>query len=270
MGLEEALALESLGSGRYRRLIDAQWCNLHGGAFGGYSAALAMAACAAESPHKALCSMHVLFLESVKPQHLDLQVESERRGRSFSALRVSGTQNGRRVLAATALFKPDAPRAAVDHAEPSHISAAPADAGALPWLDIYPFYRWLETRAIDYPADMDSFVTAQPRPIAVWSRPRHGELSSGFMTQLYDILLADAHIADAMLRWPGTGPLSLLSLDLHMQWSGRFAANGWRRLVASAPCPADGIGTCSAVLYDEQRRECATASQQAWNHPGLG
>lgn len=262
--LGQEFALEYLGGGCYRRVIDERWGNANNAIFGGYAAAVCLAAAAAESRHAALCSAHIMFLAPTKPGSIELAVTSERQGRSFSALRVLGLQGERHVLAANAWFWP-----ATGSSESLPLQGppppSPSQATAIPWLDDYPFYRWMETLALDYPDRMDRFVTADYRPIDVWSRPRGASLPPGLMTQLYDVLLADAHTADGAARWPGFYPEATISLDLHMQWAAGLHQPGWRRLTATAIPPLDGLSASSATICDDKGRVCATSSQQAWS-----
>jgi acyl-CoA thioesterase len=251
------------GSGRYKRTIHANWCNFDERVFGGYTAALCFAAAARESVHPALASGHVVFLDAVCPETIEFEVTILRRGRSLTAVRVDALQRGKPVVACQAWLRaaPSEP-APVGHTDAIQGLATTVD---LAWLaSDLGFHGWLESRGVDYPRNWQEFAQDRQRSVDLWVQPRPGLLASGVMTQLFDILVADAFIADSHLRGQACNPADLVSLDLGIQWTPLTHRTGWRRIRAESPPVTDGSAACVATLEDETGSVCATATQQAW------
>jgi acyl-CoA thioesterase len=260
--LENEFLLDG-GSGTYHREISSRWENSDDRIFGGYSAALSFAAAARESPHGTFCSGHVMFLEGVHAGRIELVVTPLRVGRSVAAMRVEGLQDGRRVLATAVWLRsaptPDAPSGAILQAQ------GPDHGVPLAWLpNLFKFHQWLETRGIDYPSSVEAFGVDRKPSVDVWLRPKAQPLPAGMMTQLFDILVADAHISDCQLRASACDPAALVSLDLAIQWTSVLHRPGWRRMQAFTPPVADGSAACVATISDETGFTCATAAQQTW------
>jgi acyl-CoA thioesterase len=267
-----ALSLTSLegqfildgGQGHYHRTIEPSWGNSDERIFGGYSTALCFAAAARESPHPALCSGHVIFLEAVHSGRIAFDVVTLRKGRSVAAMQVSGIQDGRQVLACqTWLHSAPAEQAAATAPSEQH---GPDRAIELAWLsDVFGFHGWLESRGVDYPRSIEEFSDDRKRTVDVWSRPKAGQLPNGTMTQLFDVLVADAYMADSHLRSQPCNPAHLVSLDLAIQWTAILHRTGWRRIQAESPPVTGGSAACVATIVDETGTVCATASQQTWH-----
>lgn len=257
------------GNGRRHRNIPTQWVNYGERVFGGYSAALCFAAAVSESTHPAICSGHVAFLETVHPGRIDFEVSVLRRGRSLTALRVDAFQNERRSLVCHTWLR-SAPT--VEAAPPGSAPdwPDPAHAVDLSWLvDVFTFHRLLEARGVDYPASRELFQADGRRTVDVWLRPKDRQLAAGTLTQLFDVIVADAHIGDCHLRGAhqGCGPENLVSIDLAMQWTPVLHRPGWRRIQAESPTPAQGCAASVATIFDETGAICATAAQQTWEIP---
>ena len=103
---ENQFRLANDADGIYSRMIDKSWDNGAGRIFGGYTAALSLAAAAAISPHPELCSFHILFLEPVSSGLITFEVNALRIGRAVAAVQVAGQQNDRKVLSSQVWLRP--------------------------------------------------------------------------------------------------------------------------------------------------------------------
>lgn len=90
------------GDGRYRAVLSPRWEVW--GPMGGYVAAVALRALAAEAGLPRPASFHCHFLSVARFAPVDLEVESLRRGKRAHALAVRMTQDGAPVLAASGWF----------------------------------------------------------------------------------------------------------------------------------------------------------------------
>jgi acyl-CoA thioesterase len=119
---------------------------------------------------------------------------------------------------------------------------------------------------------MESFADGK-RSVEVWLRPKDRHLPPGTLTQLFDVIVADAHISDSQLRGgqPGLAfdPNSLVSLDLSIQWTPFIHNTGWRRIQATSPPAAHGFSACTATIFDETGSVCAHAAQQTYQRAAV-
>jgi acyl-CoA thioesterase len=263
VSLEGEFTLDG-GQGHYQRTIEPSWGNSDERIFGGYTTALCFAAAARESLHPALCSGHVIFLEAAHTGRIDFEVNTLRKGRSVAAMQVSGIQDGRRVLICQTWLR----SAPTEQAAPGAMNRhhGPDGVSDLAWLsNVFGFHGWFESLGVDYPRSMEEFSDDRKRTVDVWSRPKAGQLPHGTMTQLFDVLIADAYMADSHMRSQPCDPAHLVSLDLAIQWTPLLHRTGWRRIQAESPPVTDGSAACIATISDESGTVCATASQQTWN-----
>lgn len=256
--------LQRCTGGTYGRTIGAHWSNKSNRIFGGYSAALALNAAIAAAPFRRLCSAHAIFLDPVLEGDIVFEVATLKAGRSLVAMRVTGSQHNRPVLTAQVWLR--APIEAPVSGEIRSSEPKPEQAVDLSWLaEAYPFHRFLQCRAIDYPSSArDLFEGDGRRTVDIWSRPNVTSFSSQSLTQLFDVLVADAFASDPQVRMKDVDPGRLVSLDLSIQWSPWPGQSGWRRLQGWAPPAGAGLSSCLATIFDERMNVCASVAQQTW------
>lgn len=262
----------------FGRVVGDHWCFAER-AFGGYTAALSVAAALAATGRGHVASAAIMFLEPGRPGPARFTVHPLRTGRSAEAVRVVARQGERTVLEAS-LWLADAWRAdpgsrpaVPPPPDPAHADdPGPDDAADLAWLlDVWTMLHFAERRAIDYPTGFTSFARGVPRA-ALWVRadldpaaddPPH--------PQVVDVLHLDAHLFDAPGMVTGfTSPddpttgTSMISLDLAVAWQpGASArpATDWRRLDTHGSVGEGGV-TSWGSLTDVDGRRLATATSQ--------
>jgi acyl-CoA thioesterase len=245
--------------------------------FGGYTAALALAAARRESPHPTVLAAHVVFLEAARPGPVDIAVTELRIGRRTWAGRSVVSQAGRPVVTTDAWFGDRGPRPPDPPAEGGNAGAAappdPADhidpesCSSLAWLlGIYPCVGFLEERAIDYPTHADE--SGGPPRVELWARPAAPLGEDPFLAQVLDLMLADAHLVDAAMRPGGLTSGLAVSLDLAVSWERPEPVSRWLHLTAEAGPVADGFTTCRGAIRSQDGRLRATAVQQGRVLPG--
>lgn len=93
---ERDTAVEHLGDGRYRGVVDPGWAVIEGAApNGGYVLALAARAMREGLPHPDPVTVTAHFLAPPKPGPVDIEVEHVRRGRRHSTVAAKLVQDGR-------------------------------------------------------------------------------------------------------------------------------------------------------------------------------
>lgn len=262
--LQEALALEGSGH-RYGKVIAAGW-TFADRVFGGYTAALAASAARRESPHASLLAAHIVFLEPARTGLLELMVTPLRNGRATWAGHTIVSQAGRTILTCDTWFG----ARSTDGARPRTPTTPPQDPETFPsmhWLrTLYPFLTSMEERAVDYPRTAEE--SGGPSRIEVWARPAVPIGADPFLAQMFEVMLADAHLLDAALRSRGLNADLVVSLDLTLTWEPAMPDTGWLNLVATAGA-TDGIFVaCNGTIRGQSGALRATATQQGRIFPG--
>lgn len=263
-----AAELELTGSGdRYEREVGSFWAMADSEgerAFGGYSAALPLAAAARAAAHPALLSCFVMFLGATRPGPIEVRVTTLRSGHATSALRATSYQDGRPCVATTAWF------ATLDALEPT---SAPEPGPELPepdacapspdWSPDYPFMALFEERRIDYPESFERFSGGPPH-IELWMRtvvPLGSD--EPVFAQLRDIMMLDAHLLDAVVRSRPSFDVAMWSLDLAVWWSSvERESQPWIRMWSDAAAPGRGFSAVTGGLCRRDGARLAGASQQ--------
>jgi acyl-CoA thioesterase len=260
--LPEYLDLEG-GDGRYHRLIGEDWV-FADRVFGGYTAAVAIAAAGRESPHPSLLSTHVVFLEAALSGPIELAVTAVRCGRATWVGRTVANQGGRPILTCDSWFGDRG----IGAVPAPHLRPAEGDGARLPesypslgWLrELYPFLGFLDETAVDYPADERE--AGGPSRIEVWARPALQTGEDPFLAQVIDLMLADAHLLDAAMRPRSLGAGLAVSLDLAVWWARHRPSSGWLRLVAEADGLDDQFATCWGTIRCQDGSLRASVGQQ--------
>ena len=260
--------LDAVGEGRFQRQLPANWC-FDGRAFGGYTAALALAAVLDVAGGPPAASLSVSFLHPGEIGTVEIDVGTLRRGRSAAAFHAVVRQGDRTLIDASA-WVADA------WGEPPE-AAAPVPTEPVPGPDECPSLQWLiedwgaldyaDRRAIDYPSTWEGFARGTPR-IALWTRIDDGhEMGTTEplpFSQLGDVLHADAHLFDAPAQVTGFQEAWLLSLDLGVTWFPGAAAlpsTSWRQVDVIGAVATGGV-TSSGSIRSHDGSLLATITSQ--------
>lgn len=253
------LALERSAAG-FTRVIGPGW-TFADRVFGGYTAALALTAARAVSPHPHAVSAHVVFLEAAQPGPITLEVTELRVGRSLWAGRVVAAQSGRQVLTCDVWFGDRSADASDGSPPPPTVVPDPDECPPLSWLpEMWPCMGFLEERRIDYPAGPDD--TGGEQRVALWARPAKEIGPDPFVAQVLDLMVADAHLMDSALRETGLRDTLGFSLDIGVTWERPRANADWLRLSATAESGSDGFVTCKGTVCGRDGSLRATALTQ--------
>ena len=256
--LHEALTLDGSG-GRFSKDVGGGW-TFADRVFGGYTAALASSAARRESPHPALLAEHVVFLEPARPALLELTVTTLRSGKATWAGHTVASQDGRTILTCDTWFgaRP------TDGARPRTPTTPPQDPENFPsmdWLrELYPFLTSMDERAVDYPRTASE--RGGPSRVEVWARPAVPIGADPFLAQMFEVMLADAHLLDAALRSRGLSADLVVSLDLMLSWEPALPDPGWLNFVATAGATDGVFVACNGTIRGQNGALRATATQQ--------
>jgi acyl-CoA thioesterase II len=265
--LGQDTALEELGEGRFRAVLQPDWEIW--GPMGGYVAACALRAAGLVSPHPfpAAFSCHYLGVGRFEP--VDITVEVRRSGRSATSLRVEVEQEGRRLLDAMVWSTAEGEGLEHDEAEPPDV---PGPDGLPAMSDLvpaeaqrpYPFWQNLEAKPIAFepvwPPD-------GPRP-AIWQEWLRFTPTATFSDPWIDaarsVILVDlpswpsAHRPHAWRREPFIAP----SLDLNVAFHRPADADEWLLCDGSAPVSTRGLFGWTARVWSPSRRLLSSGGGQ--------
>ncbi len=258
-------------------VIGDHWCFAER-AFGGYTAALGVAAALAATDREHVASASVLFLEPGRPGPIRLTVVPLRVGRTAAAVRVQARQGERTVLEAT-LWLADAWGPSAPATDASRPAIGPEGADDLDWLiEVWTMLAFGERRAIDYPTGFASFARGRPHA-ELWVRADLAAAPAPAPPphpQVVDILHLDAHLFDAPGMITGfTSPddpasgTSMISLDLTVAWqpgASTEPATAWRRLTCDGSVTHGGVTSYGSLTTVDGRRLATATSQGLARH----
>jgi hypothetical protein len=236
-------------NGTYGREISDRWDIGGERAFGGYGAAIALAATLADVEMPTALSTHVAFLEPLQFGPIAIEVETLRRGRRVAVARATATQDGRPALTMTTWLSasplPDRP-VVPEPDEPDRNWAG----------EKWPVLDFADRRGAGYPDSATGF--AGERAIELWIRPH---LPAPH--QLVDVLVLDGHLLDAPLSLLGNIDAAMASLDLSVSWTQRPAPppGGWRRLRSEGDVNGDGVVAVGSLSWGDDRPYAVAATQ---------
>lgn len=237
------------------------------GPVGGYVAAIALRALAAETDLPRPASFHCNFLSVARFAAVDLEVATLRRGKRSHALRVAMNQQGRPILTATAWFVEDAldglahehvlaPDVPPPHALKSYAEIADN------YADWYPFWRSVEGRpcngAEPHPPEWHTWMRLLETP-----RPLDPVTEAGRLLLWLDMMMWNA--ADAPHPWPP--PYLAPNLDLSVSFHELMPQEEWLLCDAHAPVAREGIIGCRGQLWTESGRLLASGSATLFCRP---
>lgn len=217
-------------------------------AYGGASAALALAAAQARWPElPPLRSAQIAF---VGPLGADLRLTPTmlRAGRSASFVRVEVRDGDTLGASATLLFAPDRD-SHVDHPAPRHPALPPRGA-----IVEQPFPQFAANFAL---AEAESVDPARPR-LTRWARLKE---RAGLDPMVELLLIADILPPAAMALFRQFGPISTVSWHLDVTDPAPLGPDGWLYSDAEAERAVAGISAQAMRVFDEDGRLVAAARQ---------
>jgi acyl-CoA thioesterase-2 len=276
--IEELLALDGLGEGRWRsRHGDA---NLNGRSYGGQLLGQAMMAALMDVPDgRAASMMQFLFLQGAMPRDpVEFQVTALQEGKRFSSRHVRAAQgNGRTVLDAqvTCALPLDAPA----HGTPSSapVGEQPQDLTAFGEVD--PALLQNITLLGGYSQDRKPSIDFRiPDPVRQLSSV-HMNGRFRFWMRATQALPDDARIHAAAFAYLSDWWLNFSALGLHLRdlegralyisslnhavWLHRpFRADQWMHVDCTSPCAAAGRGLSIGAVHDLDGRPLASMTQE--------
>jgi acyl-coenzyme A thioesterase PaaI-like protein len=260
--------LEATGEGRFRRHVPPNWC-FDGRAFGGYTAALALAAVLeVAGAGSVAASLSVSFLHGGEVGPVEVHVGTLRRGRSATAYHATVVQHGVTLVDASAWVADAWGNEPEVEPPPPEPVPAPEDSPSLQWLiDDWGALHYADRRGIDYPTSFPGFARGTPH-IALWARIDDGHEPGGNeplrSCQIGDVLHADAHLFDAPAQVTGFQEAWLLSLDLSITWfpgATRSPSTAWRRVEVDGSVGPGGVSSAGTIRHADGGLLATIASQ---------
>lgn len=266
-------AIETLGDGRYRAQVNADWEIW--GPMGGYVAAIAARAAGAEAVHPRPVSFFCHFLGVARFAPVDLTVDIVRRGRSAETLRVTMTQGERPIMDATVAVA--AANEGLEH-EFGAFPDVPAPE-SLPTREelnaelddprpSFPFWDNFDVRPIDYrrdwppPGPEDPVVQQWQRfaPRATFDDPW---VDVGRYLLLCDLPSWPAAMRHHAWRWDDGQPDWVApSIDLYVALHRLVPDEPWLLMDGVAPIATDGLLACRSAVWTPDGRLVATGAGQ--------
>lgn len=260
--------LDVVGEGRFQRDLPEHWC-FDGRAFGGYTAAVALAAILDVAGGAPAASLAVSFLHPGEIGTIEIDVGTLRRGRSAAALHAVVRQGDHTLLDASS-WVADAWAGPAEAGAPPPTESVPGpdQSPSLSWLvDDWGALDYADRRAIDYPSSWEGFARGTPH-IALWTRIDDGHEPGTTeplpYAQIGDVLHADAHLFDAPAQVTGFQEAWLLSLDLGLTWfpgAADLASTSWRQVDVVGSVATGGV-TSSGSIRSQDGSLLATITSQ--------
>jgi acyl-CoA thioesterase len=238
------------GEGRYSITLSRAWDVW--GPNGGYVAAIALRAMAAESALPRAAAFHCQFLKPGQYEAAELIVERMRAGKRSEALRARLIQNGEDLLAASLWMAADGMDGFAHDFQTA--PAAPAPHGLKSYADLYdnyaewyPYWRSVEARPVD--------ETLAPAPPVwrTWMRfaeepgPLDAVLAAARTVFWMDLGPWNAAVKPHPHPRPYLGP----NVDLHAQFHSLARDGEWMLIEAEAPLARDGLIGTTIRAYSE-------------------
>lgn len=253
--------------GAYRASLSGDWEVW--GPLGGYVAAIALRAAAAESRLRRPASFHCQFLSVARFAGVDLSVEVVRRTKRTEAISVRMTQTGTPVLQAI-VWVVDEHLEGFTHAD----GQAPAVPGpdalrgyaevAEDYADWYPVWRTIEGRPVVW-------SNVPGRPVwHTWMRlVTTPDLQDPFLDAARTLMWMDLMMWNAAtpphLPWPVAYVAP--NLDLACTFHARARDDEWLLCDAHSPVAAGGLVGCTGRVWTPAGRLVATGASQLLCRP---
>lgn len=268
------LALETAvegSDGRYRAHLSRDWAAW--GPVGGYVAAIALRAVAAESAVPRPATFSCQYLGVADFDAVDLEVVTLRASRRSASLRVSMTQSGRAILEGLASMVAAGADGFVHDAAP--MPDVPSPHGLRSWEDLYP----------DDPNPYRIWSNIEARPFD-WTkrwidRPRSGPVYRHWFRfrprPTFDDPISDAArllVLIDLLGWPGAAvaypsPLPYIAptMDLDVRFHRAEPESEWLFARATSPIAEAGLIAAGVEVWSEKGRLLASGAQHMLCRP---
>jgi acyl-CoA thioesterase II len=252
-------------NGTYRATLSSDWEIW--GPMGGYVAAIALRAAAAEVPPELEpASFTCQFLAPARFEPVDIDVRVRRISRRAAAVAVSVTQNDKPILDAQSWFALPSEVITHDYAAP-HPYGHPDDYRFITELTdeaaIFPFWNNFEGKPTEWIDDWDSYAGGPPE----WSEWVKFIPAAGFADPVLEaarlVLLADLPSFPAAIRaHPGPRTFVSPSLDLAVQLHRLDDIGDWLLVQGTAPIAERGLLGFRSEVWDTNNRLLASGSGQ--------
>ncbi|MGA2519684.1 MAG: thioesterase family protein [Acidimicrobiales bacterium] len=265
--------------GHYQAALSPDWEIW--GPNGGYVAAVALRAAGAHSRHPRPASLLCHFLDVAGFEDVDIHVETLRESRRAESMRVSMTQQGRRVLEAL-VWAVDGDLSGLEH-DTLTAPDVPRVDELVPIQDLFPaedprprytFFDNLEERPVHWISDWES----RPAGVPVhqcWYRFRHSPPPvDAWVTAGHLAILVDTFQWPAAVSGHAGGTVAYMapSLDLACRFH-RLEPVGdadWLLVEARSPIAADGLVGGTASVWNTGGALLASGGQQMLCRPAPG
>lgn len=238
------------------------------GPMGGYVAAMALRAAAAEVPAPfEPASFTCQFLSSAEFEPVDIAVEIRRRSRRAAAVSVRITQESTPILDAQMWFSIPSEVVQYDHAKP-HRHGRPEDHPPISEYtfepSVFPFWENFEGRPIDWIDDPSTYPGGEPE-WAEWLRfVPTSEFADPVLEAARVLLLADLPSFPAATRaFPGDERTFFSpSLDLSVQFHRLRDVSGWLLVQGVTPIAERGLLGFRSEVWNATGQILASGSGQ--------
>jgi acyl-CoA thioesterase II len=255
------------GGGEYRAQLSADWQVW--GPFGGYVAAVALRALAAESALRRPASFHCDFLAVARFAEIRMHVTTLRRGKRSHALAARVEQDGAPILAASAWFI-DAGMDGFAH-EDGVMPAVPPPAALRSFAELaenyaewYPIWRCVDGKPSRWSDEPGAPVWH------TWMRfVDTPSLDDPILDAARSVMWMDMMMWNAAIQPHLPGPLSHLapSLDLSVLFHAPAPDDEWLLCDAHAPVARAGLVGCTGRLWAPSGRQVASGSSHLLCRP---
>jgi acyl-CoA thioesterase II len=253
--------------GAYRARVSDDWKVW--GPLGGYVAAIALRAVAAEAKLRRPASFQCLFLAFADFTDVDVAVETIRRSKRAEAFAVRLTQNGSPILHATAWVVGDGLDGFV-HTDATAPDVPPPDRLqsfaelADNYAEWYPLWRTIDGRPTVWTQ------TPGPPNWRTWMRlVDTPDLSDPFLDAARALMWMDLMMWNAATPPHVPWPVKYLApnLDLSCLFHARSAADEWLLCDAHAPAAGEGLVGCTGRVWTPSGRLVASGTSQLLCRP---
>jgi acyl-CoA thioesterase-2 len=248
------------GAGRYTASLEPDW--FVWGPMGGYVAAIAFRAMAAETAHPIPATFACQFLRAGQAGPAEVEVESVRGGKRSEALRATIVQNGKPLLAATAWFVA-AGMTGFEHQGgampkvPEPEALRPFSELADNYADWYPIWRNIEGRPLRF-----EFAPGPPT-WQTWMKLVEAAPADPILDAARMLLWADLLPWNAVLG-PHDWPRRWIAPNIDLTVTFHAPARGadWILCDAESPMAAEGLAAGVGRLWTREGKLVATSTAQ--------
>jgi acyl-CoA thioesterase-2 len=251
--------------GRYRATISGDWEIW--GPMGGYVAAVALRAAAAEAPPGLEpASFTCQFLSAARFEAVDIDVSIRRASRRAAAIEARITQGGTAILDAQVWFATPDQVIRHDHAK-AHRHGHPDEHAPISAYayeqPMFAFWNNFEGKPLDWIEDWDAFPGGEPE----WAEWLKFAPTAAFVDPVLEaarlLLLADLPSFPAAVRaHPGPRTFVSPSLDLAVQFHRLTELGEWLLVQGVSPIADRGLMAFRSEVWSADGRQVASGSGQ--------